>query len=87
MNPVTSPKEFFGFELGSDYKIARWDKIVEYYKLLDSQSDRISVTEMGPSTEGNPFLKVVITSEDNFKHLEEIRQNNAKIADPRGLSK
>ena len=86
MQTITSPKEFFGFDLGADYKIARWDRIVEYYKLLDSQSDRIQVTEMGPSTEGNPFLKVIITSPENFAHLEELRQINQTIADPRGLS-
>ena len=86
MQTITSPKEFFGFDLGADYKIARWDRIVEYYKLLSSQSDRIQVTEMGPSTEGNPFLKVIITSPENFAHLEELRQINQTIADPRGLS-
>ena len=57
MQKITSPESFFGFTLGEDRKIARWDKIVEYYKLLDQQSDRIQVTEMGPSTEGNPFLR------------------------------
>lgn len=87
MQKITSPESFFGFTLGEDYKIARWDKIVEYYKLLDQQSDRIQVTDMGPSTEGNPFLKVIITSPENFAHLEEIRQVNQTIADPRGLSK
>ena len=87
MQKITSPESFFGFTLGEDRKIARWDKIVEYYKLLDQQSDRIQVTEMGPSTEGNPFLKVIITSPENFAHLEEIRQINQTIADPRGLSK
>lgn len=86
MQKITSPESFFGFTLGEDRKIARWDKIVEYYKLLDQQSDRIQVTEMGPSTEGNPFLKVIITSPENFAHLEEIRQINQTIADPRGLS-
>ena len=86
MRNITSPESFFGFKLGEDYKIARWDKIVEYYKLLDQESDRIQVTDLGPSTEGNPFLKGIITSPDNFAHLEEIRQTNQKIADPRGLS-
>ena len=86
MQTITSPKEFFGFDLGADRKLARWDRIVEYYKLLSSQSDRIQVTEMGPSTEGNPFLKVIITSKENFAHLEELRQINQTIADPRGLS-
>ena len=86
MKSITSPESFFGYPLGSDYKIARWDKIVEYYRLLDRESGRIQVIDMGPSTEGNPFLEVIITSEENMKRLEELRQVNQKIADPRGLS-
>ena len=53
---ITPPEEFFGYQLGSDRKLARWDKIVEYYWLLDKESEKIKVTDMGPSTEGNPFL-------------------------------
>ncbi len=87
MSKITAPEEFFGFALGSDRKMARWDKIVEYFNLLDSQSDRIQVIDMGPSTMGNPFLEVIITSPENFAHLEEIRKTNLAIADPRGMSK
>ena len=86
MSKITAPEEFFGFALGSDRKMARWDKIVEYFQLLDSQSDRIQVINMGPSTMGNPFLEVIITSPENFAHLEEIRKTNLAIADPRGMS-
>ena len=59
--PITSPEEFFGFELGSDRKIARWDAVVEYFGLLETQSDRIEVVDMGPSTEGNPFLLEILS--------------------------
>jgi len=45
---VTSPEEFFGFQLGSDRNIARWDKIVEYYFLLEKESDKLKVINMGP---------------------------------------
>ncbi len=38
---ITPPKEFFGFEMGADRELARWDKIVEYFEYLDDQSDRI----------------------------------------------
>ncbi len=31
---VTPPEKFFGFQLGSDRKIARWDQIVAYFQLL-----------------------------------------------------
>jgi len=83
---VTSPEEFFGFQLGSDRKIARWDKIVEYFHRLQEESDKIRVVDMGPSTEGNPFLLVIISSPRNLRDLERIRGVNNKLADPRGLS-
>ena len=53
---IPSPESFFGFQLGSDRNIARWDRIVEYFDLLNSHSENIQVNNMGPTTEGNPFL-------------------------------
>lgn len=82
---VTSPEKFFGFQLGSDQKMARWDKIVEYYQLLDKESDKIQVIDMGPSTEGNPFLLVIISSAENMANLERLRAVNLKLTDPRGV--
>ena len=63
----TPPEKFFGFQLGADKKMARWDKIVEYYGVLEKQSaGRMKVINMGPTSEGNPFLMVIITSPANF---------------------
>jgi len=83
---ITSPEKFFGFQLGSDRHIARWDKIVEYYKLLAKESDKIKVVDMGPTTMGNPFLLVIISSPTNLAKLERLREINVKISDPRGLT-
>ncbi len=83
---VTSPEEFFGYQLGNDRHIARWDKIVEYFKRLEKQSDRIKVVEMGPTTMGNPFLLVIISSSLNLKNLDHLREVNSRISDPRGLT-
>ncbi|MGB3863866.1 MAG: M14 family zinc carboxypeptidase, partial [Candidatus Aminicenantaceae bacterium] len=82
---VTSPEDFFGFQLGSDRNIARWDKIVDYYYLLEKESDKLKVINMGPSTEGNPFLVVIISSADNLANLSRLQEVNAKISDPRGI--
>ncbi len=82
---VTSPEKFFGFQLGSDRKIARWDRIVDYFELLDNESGKIKVIDMGPSTMGNPFLVVIISSEENMSNLERLKDVNAKISDPRGI--
>ena len=83
---ITSPETFFGFQLGSDRKMARWDRIVDYFRLLEEQSNKIQVIDMGPSTEGHPFLFVIISSRENLANLERLREANAQIKNPRGVS-
>jgi hypothetical protein len=84
---ITAPDKFFGFQLGADKHMARWDKIVEYYGLLEKQSGgRMKVINMGPTSEGNPFLMVIITSAANMSKLEHLRDVNLKISDSRGLT-
>jgi len=84
---VTTPEKFFGFQLGADKKMARWDKIVEYYGVLEKQSGgRMKVVNMGPTSMGNPFLMVIITAPANFAKLDRLREVNARLCDPRGLS-
>ena len=84
---ITTPERYFGFQLGADKKMARWDKIVEYYGVLEKQSSgRMKVINMGPTSEGNPFLMVIITSAANFARLDRLREVNLRISDPRGLT-
>ena len=85
-SPIPSPETFFGFQLGADRKLARWDKLVEYYKLLEKGSPRIKVVDLGPSTMGNPFLLLYISSPANLSRLEELRRINARLSDPRGIA-
>ncbi|MFW6129234.1 MAG: M14 family metallopeptidase [Candidatus Aminicenantaceae bacterium] len=82
---VTSPEEFFGFKLGSDRKMARWDKMVDYFNLLEKECGKLKVINMGPSTEKNPFLLVIISSPENLENLDRLREVNKKISDPRGI--
>ncbi len=83
---ITSPEQFFGFRMGADRKLVRWDKAVEYYRLLEKQSGgKLKVVDMGPTEMGNPFLLVVITSPANQARLEELRRMNLTLSDPRGV--
>ncbi len=79
---ITTPEDFFGFQLGADGELARWDKIVEYFDMLDGSSDRIRVENLGPSTEGHPYLLVIITSKANMENLDRLREVNLQILDP-----
>ncbi len=84
--PIPAPEEFFGFQMGADRKLARWEKMVEYYQLLDRASDRIQVVDMGESTLGNPFLAIWVSAPENMARLSEIQAMNAVLQDPRGKS-
>ncbi len=83
---LTAPEQFFGFRMGADRQLAGWDKLLEYYQLLAKNSDRVKLVELGKSSEGRPFIALFISSPANLARLEEYRQINARLADPRGLS-
>jgi hypothetical protein len=83
---IPSPEEFFGFRIGADRKLAHWNRMVEYYDLINERSDRVMVRHMGPSTLGNPFLVLFISSPENLAKLDELKHLNAMLQDPRGHS-
>jgi len=83
---LPSPEEHFGFEMGTDGRLADWDELAAYYRMLDEASPRLRLEEMGPSTLGHPFFVLYVSSEDNLARLDEIRRMNAILADPRDAS-
>ncbi|HEX9945074.1 MAG TPA: M14 family metallopeptidase [Thermoanaerobaculia bacterium] len=81
-----SPESFLGHRVGADRKLAPWPRVVEYLRLLDAASDRISIESAGKSTQGNDMLVLVITSEENQKRLDRYREIARRLANPEGLS-
>jgi len=83
---VTSPEEAFGFKPGTDRKLADWVQLTSYFSTLSHQSDRIQYQELGKTTEGRPFVSVVISSPENLKHADEYKEILGKLADSRVTS-
>jgi hypothetical protein len=83
---ITSPEEFLGFKVGADKKLADMHQIVEYFDKLGSQSERVSVEEIGKTTMGNPFIVAFITSENNQRNLDKYRKYQQLLADPRKVA-
>ncbi len=81
---IPSPEAFFGHEMGADRRLARWDRLVDYYETLDRLSDRIVVEQMGPSTLGHPFLVIYVSSPANLAQIDAIQRRNRILQDPRG---
>lgn len=77
---IPTPEEFFGFEIGK--ALVRYDKVVEYYKLLADKSDRAQFEIIGHSHENRDYIILTVSSPDNIKNLETIRQNHLKIVAP-----
>jgi hypothetical protein len=80
---LPAPKDTLGFTPGDDRKLASWAQIVDYFKKLDSASERMQFEEIGKTTMGAPFVYATISSPANLKNLEKYKQINAKLADPR----
>src|SRR5512139_248769 len=70
---LQTPEQFFGFRIGADTKLARWDRIVEYLKLVEGASDRVRLRELGKSTEGNPFILLEIAAPATLQRLDYYR--------------
>ncbi|MFP5262443.1 MAG: M14 family metallopeptidase [Blastocatellia bacterium] len=80
---LPAPRDTLGFAPGEDRKLANWPQIVDYFKRLDSASDRVSVHQAGVSTERRPFIVAIISSEENMRNLPRIRAAQQRLADPR----
>jgi hypothetical protein len=83
---VPAPRDYFGFDLGSDRKLADWKEITAYFWKVGAASSRVRVAELGKTTEGRPFLMATISSPENLAKLERYRTIQQRLSDPRGLS-
>jgi hypothetical protein len=83
---VPRPADMFGFEPGTDYRLADYTQLVEYYRRLDAASDRVVLQEIGRSTQGRPMYVLFISSAENLAQLERWRGISERLARARGLT-
>ena len=83
---LPSPEQFFGFRMGADHRLANWDRLHAYYQTLAKGSNKLRLVELGKSSEDRPYIALFISSPANLAKLDRLRQLNARLADPRGLS-
>ena len=83
---VKSPQDYLGFRVGEDYKLADWQQITGYFNELGKSSDRVHVDVIGQTTLKKPFLRVTITSPENYAKIARYEEITHRLADPRGLA-
>jgi hypothetical protein len=84
---ITPPIQHFGFEPGADRMLFGYEKMIDYFKLLETQSGRVKTFEIGKTPLGRPLYMVCISSEDNINNIEELKEINRKLALDYNLSK
>jgi hypothetical protein len=82
---VPAPEDVIGFRPGDDRKLASWAQVVEYFQKLAAASDRVKFEEIGKSTMGAPFVYATISAPENLKRLDEFKEIQRQLADPRIL--
>ncbi len=85
-NDIPDPDEFFGRKIGAPGVLVRHSEILEYYRLLAERSDRVTLHEIGETTQGRPFYYAIVTAPENHARLHELIADNDRLYDPRGLS-
>jgi hypothetical protein len=82
---VPMPSAVLGFTPGDDRKLASWSQVVDYFEQLDRASNRVNFETLGQTSMGQPFVMATISSPENLAKLDEYKQNQAQLADPRKL--
>ena len=80
---VPTPESHFGHKIGADRILLDWDKVVSYFRVVEKNSDRLRVEELGKTVEGRPFIAVTIAEPDTLRNLDRYREIQQRLADPR----
>jgi hypothetical protein len=82
----TSPKEQFGKDLGADYFLANYAQLTEYWKKLDKESDRFTLTTIGKTAEGREQHMAIVTDPANHRSLARYKDIAKRLAKAEGLT-
>ncbi|HEX8410806.1 MAG TPA: M14 metallopeptidase family protein [Thermoanaerobaculia bacterium] len=83
---IPSPSQFLKLDVGADRTLADYKQIRSYFAALDQASPRVEIETLGKTTLGEEMIMAVISSEENIRNKEKIKESAKRLADPRGLS-
>ena len=75
---IQSPEKFLGYKPGNQF--TPHYRIVDYFRYIAQTSKNVKLVQYGSTNEGRPLLAMFIASDANIGRLEEIRENNLRLA-------
>jgi len=73
---IKSPSEFLGYPLGD--KFTYHHKVVDYFEHVAQFSDLVTLQHYGQTYERRDLIVAYISSPENLKKLDQLRENNLK---------
>ena len=80
---VPSPSQFLGHEIGEDNYLCNYTDMVRYFRAIENVSDRVKLVDIGQTSYGQRMLMAVITSPENHKRLDKIREIAVRLCHAR----
>jgi hypothetical protein len=77
---ITSPRTQFGHAIGDDYFLANYRQMIDYWRVLDRESDRMKMVRIGTTAEGRPMWMAIITSPENHRKLAHYQEISRRLA-------
>jgi len=84
--PLPTPESVLGFTVGADFHLASYDDSIGYFQKLDAASDRLTLVEVGQTSEGHGFYMALISSAANLANVDRYRDISLRLAHPDGLT-
>lgn len=81
----TSPKQFFGHDIGADYVLPNYTKLHEYFIKVAQESDRVQLDTIGLTEEGRPQIMAIVSSPANIRNLSRYKDISDKLARAEGI--
>ena len=77
---LTKPEDFFKFKPGTDRMLFDYEQLIDYLKILDKESPRVKMIQIGKSMMGKPMYAVFLSSEKNVNNLQALKKINKELA-------
>lgn len=79
-NKITTPEEAMGFKVGEDYHLASYTHLSDYWTKLSRESDRMSLLDIGKTSEGRMMHMAIITSPANHTRISRYKEIAKRMA-------
>ena len=83
---IPTPESVLGHKVGDDFFLASYDESMAYFEKLAAASDRVRLVNIGKTSFGLDWKIALVSSAENLRNAEQIREISQRLAHPEGLS-